>query len=161
MTQGKRIDMNTHPYRWIAALIGFEALTLAVISPLHLSGVLAGGAKPFNPTAAGTAEALIGVVLLLGALGLLRNRRNTAIAAVAFAIVGFLVGLSFTLRGGDATDIAYHATLLPLLLFTLVALARTRHGAQPDDVELPGRQRHAIDPGKWDVRAPKPFTEQC
>ena len=115
--------------RGIAILMGFEALTLAVISPLHLSGVLGGGTKPFNPTAAGTAEAVICVVLILGALALLRDgphARNAALAAVSFAIVGFLIGLSFTLRGGDALDIAYHATMLPLLLLTLVLLARTR-----------------------------------
>jgi hypothetical protein len=153
-----RIDMNTHPYRWIAALIGFEALTLAVISPLHLSGALGGGAKPFNPTAAGTAEALIGVVLIVGALGLLRGHRNAAMAVVTFAIVGFLVGLSFTLRGGDTTDIAYHATVLPLLLLTLVVLARARHRTRLGNLELARPRRHS-DSGQREVQAP--FTEQC
>jgi hypothetical protein len=124
--------MNTNSHRRIAILMGFQALTLAVISPLHLSGVLGGGAKPFNPTAAGTAEAVIGVVLILGALALLRDtarRRGAALAATAFAIIGFLVGLSFTLRGGDAIDIAYHATILPLLLVTFAALRRTRRAS--------------------------------
>ena len=109
--------------------MGLEALTLAVISPLHLSGVLGGGAKPFNPTAAGTAEAVIGVVLILGAFALgpgTARGRDAALAATAFAIIGFLVGLSFTLRGGDAIDVAYHAVMLPLLAFTMVALLRLR-----------------------------------
>ena len=145
--------MNTHPYRWIAALIGFEALTLAVISPLHLSGALGGGAKPFNPTAAGTAEALIGVVLIVGALGLLRGHRNAAMAVVTFAIVGFLVGLSFTLRGGDTTDIAYHATMLPLLLFTLLVLWRKRPPTRRAYLEPPRQQQQ--------IGSPPRYTGQC
>jgi deazaflavin-dependent oxidoreductase (nitroreductase family) len=137
--------MNSYSHRWIAILIGFQALTLAVISPLHLGGVLGGGTKPFNPTAAGTAEAVIGTVLILGALALLRGSvrgRNAAIAATGFAIVGFLVGLSFTVRGGDAIDIAYHATLVPLLLLTLVVLLRKRRRARPGYLEPPWMQRH-------------------
>ena len=46
------------------------------------------------------------------------------LAALPFAIVGFLIGLSFTIRGGDAIDIAYHATVLPLLPLTLAVLLR-------------------------------------
>src|SRR5215475_6069508 len=112
--------MNTYSQRRIAILMGLEVLSLAIISTLHLSGVLAGRrGKPFNPTAAGTAEALIGTVLLLGVAALVRDQargREAAIAATGFAIVGFLVGLTFTVRGGDAIDIAYHATVLPLLV---------------------------------------------
>ena len=121
--------MKTSTRLLIVTVMGFEALTLAVISPLHLSGVLGGGAKPFNPTAAGTAEAVIGVVLILGALALGRGTargRDAAVAATAFAVIGFLVGLSFTLRGGGAIDIAYHAVMLPLLLLTMAALLRRR-----------------------------------
>jgi hypothetical protein len=129
MTPGKEIEMGAYSRRLVGAMMGLEALTLAVISPLHLSGVLGGGAKPFNPTAAGTAEAVIGVVLILGALALGRGTargRDAAVAATAFAIIGFLVGLSFTLRGGDAIDVAYHAVMLPLLLLTMAALLRLR-----------------------------------
>jgi hypothetical protein len=141
--------MNTYSHRRIATLMGFEALTLAIISPLHLSGVLGAGAKPFNPTAAGTAEAIIGAVLLIGALALVSNRRNVAIAATAFAIVGFLVGLSFTFGGGTAIDIAYHATMLPLLLLTLLVLLRRRR-----PYLAPPRQQRQIG------NAP-PYTGQC
>ena len=129
MTPGKKINMSPYAQRLIATVMGLEALTLAVISALHLSGVLGGGTKPFNPAAAGTAEAVIGVVLVLGALALGRDTargRAAAVAATAFAIVGFLVGLSFTLRGGDAIDVAYHAVMLPLLLLTMAALLRRR-----------------------------------
>jgi tellurite resistance protein TehA-like permease len=118
----------------IAALMVVEAASLAVMSILHLTGHL-DGSSPFNPTRAGIAEALIGVVLLLGALALVRSRRHAlsiAIAANAFAVVGFVIGLTRTTEGGGAVDIAYHVTLLPLLVLTLVVLVirgmgRARH----------------------------------
>jgi hypothetical protein len=114
--------------RSLATLIGFEAVTLALVSTLHLSHTLGGGSKPFDPNAAGIAEALIGIALAVGAVTLSRTRRGRAAApaATAFAIVGFLVGLGFTISGGDAIDIAYHAVMLPLLVFTLIALLRLR-----------------------------------
>ncbi len=39
-------------------------------------------------------------------------------------ILGFIVGLYLTVQGGDAIDLAFHATMLPLLLLTLLALLR-------------------------------------
>jgi hypothetical protein len=115
-----------HTSSSIAALMGFEALTLAVISSLHLSHTLSGRSKPFNATAAGIAEAVIGVALAAGAVSLLLapRGRTVALAATVVAIAGFLVGLTFTISGGDAIDIAYHAVMLPLLLVTLRALLR-------------------------------------
>jgi hypothetical protein len=107
--------------------MGFAASTLAAMSSLHLSGTLSGGREPFNRTHAGIAEALICVALSAGATMLLRkspHARGVALASVAFAIFGFIVGLNFTIQGGDAIDVAYHATLLPLLLITLAALWR-------------------------------------
>jgi glycerol uptake facilitator-like aquaporin len=111
------------------ALMGLQAASLAVISPLHLTGTLAGGSKPFEPTDAGIAEAVICLVLIAGAVALARDRergRGIALSMVVFAIVGFIVGLNFTIQGGDAIDIAYHATMLPLLLVTLIALTGRR-----------------------------------
>jgi hypothetical protein len=153
MTPRRRIDMNTDSHRRIATLMGFEAFTLAIISPLHLSGVLGGGTKPFNPTAAGTAEAIIGAALLTGAVALIRNRRDVAIAATAFAVVGFLFGLSFTLRGGDGIDVAYHATMLPLLLFTLLVLWRKRRPTRRAYLEPPRQQQQ--------IGSPPRYTGQC
>lgn len=109
----------------IALLMLFEAATLALIASLHLTEGLGGGRKPFRPAAAGIAEAIIGVVLVCGAAALLRGSRQArtiALAATAFAILGFVVGLTFTVRGGGTVDIAYHATLLPLLILTLLLL---------------------------------------
>jgi hypothetical protein len=111
----------------VAALMGFEAATLAAIAALHLGGVLADGSDPFDPFDAGVAEAVICVVLASGAAALLRRwpyARILALGAAAFAILGFGVGLNFTIRGGGAIDVAYHATVLPLLLVTLAALVR-------------------------------------
>ncbi|MGH2904801.1 MAG: hypothetical protein ACRDK7_14645 [Solirubrobacteraceae bacterium] len=107
--------------------MAFETATLAVFSSLHLSGAIDGGSKPYSPDSAGIAEAIICVVLACGAIALMRSPsapRATALATLSFAIVGFIVGLSFTIQGGKAIDIAYHATMLPLLLLTLLALLR-------------------------------------
>jgi hypothetical protein len=111
----------------IVTLMGPEAASLAVMSSLHLTGTLAGGSKPFQPNNAGIAEAVICLALTAGAVALMRrwpNARAIALGTVGFAILGFLIGLNFTVRGGDPIDIAYHATVLPLLLLTLFLVWR-------------------------------------
>jgi hypothetical protein len=113
--------------RGVAPLMGFVAATLAVMSFLHLSGILDDGSEPFDPTHAGVAEALIGLVLAFGAVALLRRSpyaRSVAIGSTSFAVLGFVVGLTFTIRGDAAIDVAYHATVLPLLIVTLATLMR-------------------------------------
>jgi hypothetical protein len=115
--------------RQSAVLMCVVAATLAVMSFLQLSGILAGGTKPFDRSDAGVAEAVICLALGYGAAGLLRRRpgaQTVALAATGFAIAGFLVGLRFTLDDGDAIDIAYHLSVLPILLITLIALLRIR-----------------------------------
>ena len=115
--------------RQIALLMCAVAATLAVMSFLHLSGILGGGTKSFNPSGAGVAEAVICLALSYGATGLLRRwprAQKVALAATGFAIVGFIIGLRFTLEGGDAIDVAYHLSVLPILLVTLIALLRIR-----------------------------------
>ena len=109
----------------VVALMSFEAVTLVVASTLHLTGVVNGGRPPHGVNRAGIAEAIIAVALVSGVVGLLRGRRSAAIGAILFAIAGFGVGLSMTAREGATGDIAYHATMLPILLFTLVAAWRT------------------------------------
>jgi hypothetical protein len=97
------------------------------MSGLHLSGTLGGGTRPFDPSGAGIAEAVICLVLGCGAIPLLRQRPGAhavALATTGFAIVGFLIGLGFTLGGGGAIDIAYHLSALPILLTALIALVR-------------------------------------
>lgn len=56
-----------------------------------------------------------------------RGRAN-ALAAIGFAIAGFVVGLTFTQQGGPAVDLFYHWTVLPLLAATLVGLVGARAG---------------------------------
>ena len=95
------------------------------MSALHLSGALAGGTKPFDRLDAGIAEAIICVALAAGAMALARRSpasTRTAAGAICFAIFGFFVGLYFTVQAGDAIDVAFHATMLPLLAITLTAL---------------------------------------
>jgi hypothetical protein len=111
--------------RGIAALMVLEAASLAVASALHLSG--AGGN---DATGAGIAEAVICVVLLGGTIAYLRASwgRTAALATTGFAIAGFCYGLSVTVRGGDAGDVAYHATVLPLLIVTMILIVRAGTG---------------------------------
>jgi hypothetical protein len=107
----------TSTQRIALGLVAAEAASLAVMSAVHLSGGKSG---------AGVPEAVICVVLTVGAAALtLRPEgggRRAAQAAVVFAIAGFLVGLSFTIGGGSALDLAYHVVALPLLVVTLMLL---------------------------------------
>ncbi|WP_139346795.1 hypothetical protein [Sinomonas mesophila] len=112
--------------RGLAALMILEAATLAVVSTVHLLGLTGEGKPPYSPTAAGIAEAIIGVVLVAGAVALVRSPgrgRLAAQVATGFAVVGFLVGLTFTLLGGGPADIAYHFAVLPVLILTFVLLS--------------------------------------
>lgn len=66
-----------------------------------------------------------------------------------------MVGLSFTICGGDAIDVAYDATVLPLFLVTLVALTRRR--VIPEVLALMAdgglnRSRRRYTSGAWTTR---------
>lgn len=120
----------------VAALLLVIAVSLAVASSLHLAGLVHGRSSSFDPDSAGAAEAVISVVLAGGAIAMLRmgmRARYIGIGVTAFALVGFLIGISETSRGGDIPDIAYHATVIPLLLAALVLLVRAgRRSGQRD-----------------------------
>jgi hypothetical protein len=122
----------------IAGLMIFAAGTLVVASTLHLTGAVDDGRPPFRADRAGIAEAIIAAVLLSGALALLRGRWRITIGAIVFAIAGFGVGLSMTTRGGATGDIAYHATMLPILLFTLLAASRAQRSQQHQKIRMAG-----------------------
>jgi hypothetical protein len=112
--------------RRLAGLMLFIATTLGFASGLHLFGSVH-GSPPFDADHAGIAEAVIGLALAAGAATMLRSPRSARAAglvAVGFATIGFMVGLTFTSQGGHAPDIAYHVTILPVLLGILVILAR-------------------------------------
>jgi hypothetical protein len=112
--------------RRVVVLMAFEAATLVVASAIHLFAA-GGSSNGFRPNGAGIAEAIIALVLFSGAATLARGRhrgRPVALAAIAFAILGFIVGLTFTVRGGAPADLIYHLTMLPVLLLTLILLVR-------------------------------------
>lgn len=124
-------NMGTEPDFWhrMAAFMFFVAVTLWVASALHLLGAVHGRTKSFSSSGAGTAELVIGMVVAAGAAAVQigsERGRPFALAAIGFTIVGFLVGLSFTARGGALPDIAYHLTVLPLLVAAFITLVR--HG---------------------------------
>jgi hypothetical protein len=115
----------------ILALMSFVAATLVVMSALHLTGTIDATGSSNGRSGAGVAEAVIAATLVLGAIGFARRPqrgRTGAQGAVGFAIVGFVFGLTITIPSGSGVDIAYHLTVLPLLVLTLVLLL----GAQPD-----------------------------
>ena len=109
-----------------AVLMAFVGASLAIASIIHLLGP-GDGSKPFRGDGAGIAEAIICVVLLGGVAILVADPirgRTAALWATAFSVFGFLVGLSFTLRGGSPADVIYHLAILPVLIVTLVRLLR-------------------------------------
>jgi len=129
----------------IAALMTFVAVTLVLASAFHLTELAGAGSPPFSRSKAGVAEAIIAVVLLGGAMALRRGSRSVALGSVVFAIAGFCVGLSMTVPGGTAADVAYHAAVLPVLLLIAVGLVRLGPrpappggGAGPEGLSSPG-----------------------
>ncbi len=97
----------------VAVLMTLEAASLMVVSSVHLSR-----SKPD----AGIGEAVVCAVLACGAVAVYRampSWRSAALGTVGFAIAGFLLGLSVTSRGNSMGDLAYHGTVLPLLVCTL------------------------------------------
>ena len=81
----------------VAVLMLVVAVSLAIASALHLSGLVDGRASTFDPDAAGVAEAVIACILVVGAVVMLRSprrARGAGLAANGFALVGFLIGIS-------------------------------------------------------------------
>jgi hypothetical protein len=106
--------------RAIAILITVAAASLVVMSAIHLAR---------SERNSGIPEAVICVVLALGATAVYRATprwREIALSTVGFAVAGFVLGLSITASSGDAANLAYHATVLPLLIATFIIALRTR-----------------------------------
>ena len=98
-----------------------EAATFLVASLLHLT-------VEWEPAAAGP-EALIGVVVAVGAVFALRGRRAVALLTTGFATLGTIVGINATVFGPgpkSVPDITYHALILTTLVVSLVLMARFR-----------------------------------
>jgi hypothetical protein len=127
----ERSDRPARPRPRLAVALALEAVTVGVFAILHLSGVLRVGSGSGPSYGAGVAEGLICLALVGGAWALHRSGAaarglRAALSAVVFAVFGFLVGLSFTVDGGDAIDLAYHIVMLPVLIGTAAALALSR-----------------------------------
>ncbi|MGH9126184.1 MAG: hypothetical protein ACRDZ8_15885, partial [Acidimicrobiales bacterium] len=100
-----------------------------IASILHLAVLVHGRHRSFQPSSAGWAELVIGVVLAVAAAVVWPGgdgARPLSLAALGFTIVGFLVGLRFTATDGARPDIAYHLTTLPLLVAALVIVWRRK-----------------------------------
>jgi hypothetical protein len=109
-------------------LLIIEAVAFAAASLTHF-GILVDG---FEDTAAGTAEGIIGAVLLAGwvvARWRPDRTRRIAIGAQAFALAGTLVGLTLVIRGlGPPTipDLVFHVAIALVLAVGLVTAIRGR-----------------------------------
>lgn len=129
--------MMSAQHRRVIGLMALLVASMAVTSALHLSGAVQGrDGEIFNPLAAGIAEAVIGVAVTWGAVSLARRGtagRPVALGTTGFAIAGFGYGLSVSARGGTLPDLCYHATVLPILIITLVLIVRLRGARTPDN----------------------------
>jgi hypothetical protein len=96
---------------WVRWLLALEAAAFGVAALVH-AGVLLRGYEHWK---AATAESVIGLVLLAGLVACLiapRSSRAVGLAALAFALVGTLIGI-FTIAIGvgprSSFDISLHA----------------------------------------------------
>jgi hypothetical protein len=116
-------------------LLTMAAVTLGVASVLHFGVAIRLGVATISDPFAGAAipEAVIAIVVAAGAAALLLRpaaARWLAPAATVFALAGTLYGLTVTLRRGGAGDIAYHLTLLAMLVASAaLLLTRARRDA--------------------------------
>jgi hypothetical protein len=115
--------------RDFVTLLLIEAIAFALAAAVHLDIVPAG----FEDEAAGTAEGIIGLVLLAGwTVSRLRPdwSRLVAIGTQAFALLGSIVGLTLTVMLGPSRipDIAFHVGIVLVLLWGLA----TAWPARPD-----------------------------
>jgi len=130
------VDRERHgpAIRYVGAVMAFVVATLVVASFIHLVADVRGRTDLFDSTDAGIAEAIIAGVLVAGIVAMIRNPRRAraiGITAAGFATVGFVVGLGITARSAHMPDIAYHLSILPLLVVSIVVLVRAR----PDEDE--------------------------
>ena len=133
--------------RRFAAVMLAEAATFGVASYLHLDGRIPVGFTAITGEHFGRAsvpEAIIGAVLAAGAMVVAvapGRARTAALGATGFAVLGVLAGLGFVLtssRPHIAGDLAYHLTILLVLLAGLVVLVRTGRVGQPGAGTAPG-----------------------
>jgi hypothetical protein len=122
----------------VGGLMIVAALSFLCASALHFGATISipGGTihDPFQGAA--IPEMIIGIVMGLGSMIVLIRHRVSwavALAAVSFALLGVIYGLTVTLREGRIGDISYHFSVLALLVITLVLLVvpKTRQELRP------------------------------
>ena len=119
--------------RAIRFFLLFEAATYVGAALVHF-GILIGG---YEHRAAGTAESVIAAVLLAGLATTWLTpavTRGTGLAAQTFALLATLVGL-FTIAIGvgprTVPDLAYHVSIVAVLIWGLVVAKRTPSKPRP------------------------------
>ena len=112
--------------RVIAALMAIAAVTLALASTVHFGVHLGVGQLAIHDPFPGAAipEAVIAFVVACGVLAVVSRRAAwpVALGTTLFAIVGVLFGLSLTLGSARTGDVAYHVSLLVVLVVGLCLL---------------------------------------
>jgi len=137
--------------RHYAVVLLAAAATFGVASYLHLDGNIPLGFATITGehfSRASIPEAIIGAVLAAGAAVVAAVpgwARTAALGATGFAALGVLAGLAFVLtssRPHIAADLAYHLTMLLVLLAGLVPLIRTGRAGQRRAGTAPGGKPH-------------------
>ena len=115
---------------FLRRLLSIEAAAFAAAAIVH-TGALIGG---FEDPAAATAESIIGLVLVSGALLAWSHpswTRRIALAAQGFALAGSLIGLYLAVRGvgpNTVPDLVFHFGIVVTLVIGLVLAARRGPG---------------------------------
>jgi hypothetical protein len=111
----------------VAALQSVAAVTLALASVVHLGVVIPLGLTTVRDPFMGAAipEAVLAIALGAGVLGVLTRWTASwplALGTGLFALLGVLYGLTVTVGGPRTGDVAYHFTLLGILVVTVAVL---------------------------------------
>jgi hypothetical protein len=118
--------------RRYAVVMLAAAATIGIASYLHLDGRIPLGFTTISGehfSRVSVPEAIIAAVLAAGAVIVTVapcRARSVALGAVGFAVLGVLAGLGFALTSSPhiAADLAYHLSVLVVLLAALLALTR-------------------------------------
>lgn len=110
----------------IRAFLALETLIFAIAALIHFELLVAG----YGDRGTGTAESVIGGVLLLGLVFTYArpaSTRTIGIAVQTFALLGTLVGLTLLITlGGPTLDYVIHVVMLIVLVVGLMVTVRSR-----------------------------------
>ena len=115
---------------FVALLMAVATLTFIVASAVHFGTRIPLGVvtldDPFRDAA--IPEAIIGGVMVVGLIGLLAGVWWLALVTTLFSAAGTILGLSIVLSSaaGRSGDIAYHVSVLAVLVVTIGLLVTPR-----------------------------------